>query len=326
MEAQQQQTTPGGWDWPNDIGDTGKQPERPSAASTEPAQAHNDGPQADQAPPPSSTGQRRRNTHWRPRTCRICLETVQPTFHPPPEGGISNLFQAAPEVTYESEDGRLIRPCKCKGSQRYVHEKCLEAWRHADPTYGRRNFWQCPTCKFKYRLDRMSWGRIISSTATQLVLTVSILLVIVFVLGFAGDYVLDLYLDPWSTLSPFSSRPVYAPYDADDVSPWAEHFLKGFTSLGLLSFSQALWAPGRFFVRIGGGGGGGRAGRTGRDRLSDATWLMILIGVATCLWVRARLPKRRLKANETTVCVESHSGHYSALSNQGRGARLGRPR
>lgn len=164
MEAEERRTAPGGWDWPDDIGDTGR-PEQPSATTTG-SDAH-----ATAGPSPSSTAdsdqtagqQERRRTHWPPRTCRICLETVQPTFHPPSEG-VPSMFQGPADVTYDSEDGRLIRPCKCKGSQRYVHEKCLEAWRHADPGYGRRNYWQCPTCKFKYRLARMSWSRVISST------------------------------------------------------------------------------------------------------------------------------------------------------------------
>ena len=101
-----------------------------------------------------------------PRTCRICLETVLPTFEPV-SSSLPNIFQPQPSVSYISEDpdsGRLIRPCKCKGSSRYVHERCLQTWRHADPNYGRRNYWDCPTCGFRYRLERVSIGRWVSST------------------------------------------------------------------------------------------------------------------------------------------------------------------
>lgn len=161
MEAHPSKPAPGGWDWPENIGDTGR-PDHPSSQQDEPPQQSNS-TQGD----PNSSQQPKTRTHWPPRTCRICLETVQPTFHPPAEG-VPSMFQGGPNVTYNSEEGRLIRPCKCKGSQRYVHEGCLQAWRHADPSYGRRNFWQCPTCGFRYRLDRMSWGRIISSTGKPL--------------------------------------------------------------------------------------------------------------------------------------------------------------
>jgi len=148
----------GTWQWPDDI----------------PAQTHRTAAGNRQSEPqpgasgsrPADTGAQRPNTrHWRPRTCRICLETVLPTFHPPTDG-LPGIFQSGPSVTYDSEEGHLIRPCKCKGSQKYVHEGCLQAWRHADPGYGRRNFWQCPTCGFRYRLERMEWGRWISSTGT----------------------------------------------------------------------------------------------------------------------------------------------------------------
>jgi hypothetical protein len=107
----------------------------------------------------------KRQRHYLPRTCRICLETVLPTFNPTVDN-LPRVLNPTPSVSYISSDpaaGRLLRPCKCKGSSRYVHEGCLQAWRHADPRYGRRNYWQCPTCGFKYRLERMQWGRWISS-------------------------------------------------------------------------------------------------------------------------------------------------------------------
>jgi hypothetical protein len=108
-------------------------------------------------------GRRPRRTNWPPRQCRICLETVNPTTHMPSES-IPGFLQSAPNVTYEDENGRLIRPCMCKGSSKYVHEGCLQAWRHADPSYGRRNYWQCPTCGFRYRLARLGLGRWVAST------------------------------------------------------------------------------------------------------------------------------------------------------------------
>ena len=79
------------------------------------------------------------------------------------------MFQSRPKVIYESEDGgRLLRPCKCKGTAKYVHEGCLQAWRHADPGYARRNFYQCPTCGYKYRLQRLGWGRFVTSAGTSI--------------------------------------------------------------------------------------------------------------------------------------------------------------
>ena len=108
----------------------------------------------------------KRSRTYSSRTCRICLETVYPSYEPAPNN-LSSMFNPSPSVLYISSDpaaGRLIRPCKCRGSSRYVHEGCLQTWRHADPAYGKRYFWQCPTCGFKYRLERMKWAAWINST------------------------------------------------------------------------------------------------------------------------------------------------------------------
>ena len=148
-----------GWYWPDD------------APKTEPAHATSSSTGSTSQPPPSATSNTSDNsssqsrsskrTHWPPRQCRICLETVQPTFNVPSQS-LPGFLQSS-NVVYEDESGRLIRPCMCKGSSKYVHEACLQAWRHADPSYGRRNYWQCPTCGFKYRLARLGVGRFIGS-------------------------------------------------------------------------------------------------------------------------------------------------------------------
>ena len=236
-----------------------------------------------------------RQKHWLPRTCRICLEVVQPTFENSSEH-LPKAFQSAPSVSYISEspeDGRLLRPCKCKGSAKYVHEGCLQAWRLADPD-SKRNFWQCPTCGFRYRLDRMNWSHWVSSGATQIGLTVSIFVFAMFLLGFIADPIINLYLDPYSAIStdPLSkiNHKIDPVLSEDDVPSWAEHFLKGLASLGLLGFVKFVFAlsPWQWWnLRSSGivSGGGGRGGATGRDRMASLSWVMIVLGVATFLWV-----------------------------------------
>ena len=230
--------------------------------------------------------------HWPPRTCRICLETVTPTFHPPVDN-IPGMFQHPPWVTYdsaESEAGRLLRPCKCKGSSKYVHEGCLQAWRHADPEYGKRNYWQCPTCGFRYRLERMRWGRWVSSTVTQITLTVSIFLMSIFFMGFVADPIINIYADPYSVISsaPLSKMGDRIESD-DDIPTWTEHFIKGLASLGLVGFLKVLFAfsPWQWWNIRNSGimGGAGRSGNSGRDRMASISWIVVLIGIGTFLWV-----------------------------------------
>lgn len=236
-----------------------------------------------------------------PRQCRICLDTVHPTFHPGSENeNIPGFLRSKPRVTYESPDpelGRLLRPCKCKGSARYVHEQCLTLWRHADPSYGKRNYWQCPTCGFQYRLDRMVVGQWISSTYAQLALTISILVFLIFLLGFIADPIINLYLDPIDTMiSPFLPEDEVRVMPIEQASSWIEHFTKGLASLGFLSFLKTLlalsplgWWNARQAGILPGRGGGGRAA-TGRDRLTSVSWIVIALGVLTFLMVRYLSP------------------------------------
>ncbi|KAL1966077.1 hypothetical protein VTN77DRAFT_4825 [Rasamsonia byssochlamydoides] len=259
-------------------------PTAPSAGHSEHSQTHNK--------PAGSTepSSHRPKKHYPPRTCRICLETVYPTFHPPSEH-LPGFLQRTPRVTYESSDpelGRLLRPCKCKGSSRYVHEGCLRTWRHADPSYGKRNYWQCPTCGFQYRLERMTWARIISSTATQIGLTLAILLFTIFLLGFIADPIINLYVDPLDTIF---STDFWEPEPVLDVPPleertsWFEHFVKGLASLGVLSFIKVLLAlsPWQWWnLRTSGLFSGGRS--TGRSRVASISWVVVLIGVGSFLW------------------------------------------
>jgi hypothetical protein len=166
MDTSNFRSAPGSWQWPEGLDELRNRFEEGRAEpSTQVPQGKSEpesSSQQEQHQQQPKAGKKQR--HWKPRTCRICLETVLPTFHPPSEN-IPGIFQSGPSVTYESEDGgRLLRPCKCRGTASYVHEGCLQAWRHADAGYAARNYFQCPTCSFRYRLQRMGWGRMISST------------------------------------------------------------------------------------------------------------------------------------------------------------------
>jgi hypothetical protein len=58
----------------------------------------------------------------------------------------------------EEEDslGRLISPCKCKGTMKYVHLTCLQEWRRVSGK--KESYYQCDQCKYKYRLSRMRFA------------------------------------------------------------------------------------------------------------------------------------------------------------------------
>lgn len=222
-----------------------------------------------------------------PRTCRICLEVIHPHIDMPPEG-IASVLHPAPRVTYTSEDadlGRLIRPCKCKGSQRYVHEGCLQAWRYTDGSGRRKNMWECPTCRFKYRLERLWFSNMITNTAMEIVLTLSIMLLAIFLLGFVADPIIDLYLDPVSTLATLPTGRKFRYTVEDEISTWPEHFLKGFMSLGLLGVIKAFFSLPVWHIRGGLGGFGRARAGGGRNRLENISWTVVILGIMTFLYV-----------------------------------------
>jgi len=58
-----------------------------------------------------------------------------------------------------SECGRLIEPCACSGSQRFVHKKCLRRWwRVSYHTRGQRET-TCRVCHVKYSYESSRIGR-----------------------------------------------------------------------------------------------------------------------------------------------------------------------
>jgi hypothetical protein len=103
-----------------------------------------------------------------------------------------------------------------------------------------------------------------------------------------ADPIIDFALDPYGAVwSLFGSRSAFQ-YDIipEEGSGWTEHFSKGFASLGLLSFLKVLVAsPIQFFFRSAHIGRRTGTGTTGRDRLSNISWLLVIVGVATFLYV-----------------------------------------
>ncbi|GAO19098.1 hypothetical protein UVI_02042020 [Ustilaginoidea virens] len=256
-------------------------------------------------------GPRTDRRRFGPRTCRICLETEHPKF----PGGISStlgIASASSRPVYESDDpemGRLLSPCKCKGSAKYVHEGCLDSWRLANPS-AKRNFWQCPTCKFTYRLARLHWATRLSSKWTQIALTVVVLIASLFILGFIADPILDFWFDPVGSIADTVSSVVS---DLDAVQPpsrfyeepvtWLEHFSKGFFSLGLIGALKSFVAMGPWHwinFRAGGLFGSGRRGGTGRSRMGNFNLLFVAIGAFTfmmAVWRFVQAMCARILAN-----------------------------
>ena len=154
--------------------------------------------------------------------------------------------------------------------------------------------------------------------AAQIALTGLILLVLVFLLGFVADPIINLYVDPWSFLSPWSSSDYY--YEDEERASWVEHFIKGFTSLGVVGFLKVIIASPFAYFRF---GGSSRGRATGRDRMEQVSWLIILIGVATTLAVSNIKPFQLYKIlPASSISTANVNRQYTKVSGRGVVARL----
>lgn len=302
------------WGWPSGL-DAQEEDRNDTPTATAPV-ADEQAPGTAGTPDASSPGPTptQRQRHYRPRTCRICLEVVNPVTDID-DSLAGRVFSSKTRVRYVSEDpelGRLLSPCKCKGSQKYVHEGCLQAWRNASPLSD-RNYWRCPTCHFEYRLQRLRWGRWLSSKLLRGGLTLFIMLVTIFFLGFVADPIINMWVDPLGSLAGTLldvelEEPVLT---ADESASWAAHFAKGFLSLGLLGFLKTMFVMSPWnWLNLRFGGGGRRRRGTGRDRIEQVNWALVVIGVLTFLGVSN--PPFHVLNNELTA--RRRLGSLSATS------------
>ncbi|KAH0614409.1 uncharacterized protein H6S33_000045 [Morchella sextelata] len=197
-------------------------------------------------------------------TCRICLDQVPPPYAPDPELG------------------RLISPCTCKGSSRFVHQGCLQQWRTLSA--NQTNFYQCPTCHYQYRFRRLKLAAIIGSPALRFGLTSSIMVLAVYLLGFVAEPIINTYLDPpalflgrsGGSTAAAVQQPLSLTGRAGGV---VEHMLKGFASLGLLGFLKVVYLLPNPVWNLRSSGIGSGIGRSGRDRAAQISWVVVAIGV-----------------------------------------------
>lgn len=50
----------------------------------------------------------------------------------------------------ETKENELIRPCKCKGTQKYIHKSCLMTWIHVNRHNPEKRDY-CDICKYKFK-------------------------------------------------------------------------------------------------------------------------------------------------------------------------------
>jgi len=102
------------------------------------------------------------------RVCRICF------------GGVNEIL----------ESGKLISPCKCKGSMKYVHVNCLNEWRLASANNS--SYYQCDQCKYKYHFQRTKLAKILSNKFSIFLITLFMTYLYIFFTGFLFKEIIQL--------------------------------------------------------------------------------------------------------------------------------------
>jgi len=76
-----------------------------------------------------------------------------------------------------AEAGKLVSPCLCSGSMRFVHLECLETWRRrsANP----QSYYQCENCLYRYSFRRALYAQVLrSALVLHLVSLVALLILL----------------------------------------------------------------------------------------------------------------------------------------------------
>lgn len=102
--------------------------------------------------------------------------------------------------------------------------------------------WQCPTCLYKFNFQRLNAQRILESRTANVGITVVVLFVMTFVLGFIADPLINLYFDSDGTISQSDYFYPIELSEVEDEAGWTEHFTKGFVTMGLVGFLMTILA------------------------------------------------------------------------------------
>jgi hypothetical protein len=196
-------------------------PPKSSTTSTTPNTDTDDAP--NQPPLPCSVSQQEQT----PRTCRICLESVHPEV---------NLKTG--RTIYggdSSEEGRLIRPCGCKGSQEYVHELCLKMYRHNRPLEA--SYIRCPTCIVGYRFNDSLYTGIAAHALVHACVTGLAVCAAIFIAGYTAIPLLSITIHYRLTLEYGIQRVTW--YTSD--RGWLDHLAQGTCLVGIWGLLFLPW-------------------------------------------------------------------------------------
>ncbi|KAJ3241795.1 hypothetical protein HDU81_010439 [Chytriomyces hyalinus] len=175
------------------------------------------------------------------KMCRICFDTDddQDRF-------IGDTTVPGTDLPSDNLNGlgRLISPCKCKGTMKFVHLHCLNEWRKVNPTSA--SHFQCDQCGFKYHFERTKIAHILRNEAVVTTLTFLSFILLVFLAGFLGKLLIIFFLE--------QEAAAFAKISPDDLEDDLDRFLHKFMThpklFSLFSFDVTHFMSGAIIVGV----------------------------------------------------------------------------
>lgn len=252
-------------------------------------------------------------------------------------------------ICHDSEDGRadgrLFRPCNCRGTMAWVHVECLDKWRQAST--NPQSFYRCDQCHYEYQFgraftayghgfgDKITIARLLSSRVCIHLASVGVLMVMIFFAGFVGKA--------------FGVSPVTTTVTWSDVFRcfnW-NHWYSGSMLVAIVSLSGFLLETcGSFFGHAGGRigvpwgqmgrssgapaarGGGSWGSKGGGDAGKAILVILVVIGLLVALrWIYTRLQvlAERTARRTQDVILDADHLHEPLGERDAEDARSGIP-
>ncbi|KAJ9476927.1 RING-CH-type domain-containing protein [Pseudozyma hubeiensis] len=175
--------------------------------------------------------------------CRICLES------------------ASSDVSGGESLGRLLSPCRCKGTMKYVHATCLDQWRAASARSS--SAVACDQCGAPYRFRKSKFVGLATSPTLLFIVSLCLFLLLIWTVGVTATFFMDIYDRPASskpsTASHKSKSKGWWPWRGsafeqhslfDPVEPDAWSYLDADYSPGIWSYSNLMYEPAAYVKLI----------------------------------------------------------------------------
>lgn len=177
---------------------------------------------------------------------------------PPPDpidDSLDQSNQAICRICLESSSsdeslGRLLSPCRCKGTMKYVHATCLDQWRAASARSS--SSVACDQCGAPYRFRKSRFVGLATSPTLLFVVSLGLFLLLIWSVGVVATFAMDLYDTPVTQRKAKSSwwpwRSSSMEDDAVYTDAWS-YLDADYTTPGLWSYSTLMYEPAAY-VRL----------------------------------------------------------------------------